>query len=61
LAQIHELRGCDLYYWCAPEPRHGDMVLRLANAEDAEFRRQVARDIAVVAKLHPDDLAGGSR
>jgi hypothetical protein len=30
--QIHELRGRDLVCWCAPEPCHGDVLLRLANA-----------------------------
>jgi hypothetical protein len=29
---IHELRGRDLACWCAPEPCHGDLLLRLANA-----------------------------
>jgi hypothetical protein len=28
---VHELRGKDLIYGCAPEPRHGD-VLWLANS-----------------------------
>ena len=31
IAQIHELRGYDLVCWCAPEPCHGDVLLRLAN------------------------------
>jgi hypothetical protein len=29
--QMHELRGRDLVCWCAPEPCHGDVLLRLAN------------------------------
>jgi hypothetical protein len=29
---VHELRGRDLVCWCAPEPCHGDLLLRLANA-----------------------------
>ena len=33
--QIHELRGRDLVCWCAPEPCHGDVLLRLANERDA--------------------------
>ena len=28
---LHELRGCDLVYWCAPLPCHGDVLLRRAN------------------------------
>ena len=28
---VHELRGRDLVCWCAPEPCHGDVLLRLAN------------------------------
>jgi hypothetical protein len=28
---IHELLGRDLVCWCAPEPCHGDLLLRLAN------------------------------
>jgi hypothetical protein len=31
LDQIHELRGKNLVCWCAPEPCHGDVLLRLAN------------------------------
>jgi hypothetical protein len=29
---IHELRGKDLVCWCKPDPCHGDLLLRLANA-----------------------------
>jgi hypothetical protein len=29
---VRELRGRDLVCWCAPEPCHGDVLLRLANA-----------------------------
>jgi hypothetical protein len=29
--EIHELRGRDLACWCAPDPCHGDVLLRLAN------------------------------
>jgi hypothetical protein len=29
---LHELRSRDLACWCAPEPCHGDVLLRLANA-----------------------------
>jgi hypothetical protein len=29
---IHELRGLDLVCWCAPQPCHGHVLLRLANA-----------------------------
>ncbi|WP_052389859.1 DUF4326 domain-containing protein [Belnapia moabensis] len=32
LAALPELRGKDLYCWCHPEPCHGDVLLRLANA-----------------------------
>jgi hypothetical protein len=28
---VDELRGRDLVCWCAPEPCHGDVLLRLAN------------------------------
>jgi hypothetical protein len=35
LAQIGELRGKDLVCWCAPEPCHGDVLLRLANRDPA--------------------------
>jgi hypothetical protein len=28
---LHDLRGCDLYCWCAPLPCHGDVLLALAN------------------------------
>ena len=31
LAHIGELRGKDLVCWCAPEPCHGDVLLRYAN------------------------------
>jgi Domain of unknown function (DUF4326) len=30
-AALPELRGRDLACWCAPEPCHGDVLLRLAN------------------------------
>lgn len=30
-ADLHELEGKDLVCWCAPEPCHGDILLRLAN------------------------------
>jgi hypothetical protein len=29
---IGELRGRDLVCWCAPDPCHGDVLLKLANA-----------------------------
>jgi hypothetical protein len=29
--QIGELAGRDLVCWCAPEPCHGDVLLKLAN------------------------------
>lgn len=28
---INELRGKDLICWCAPQPCHGDILLRMAN------------------------------
>ena len=31
MAAIPELRGRNLVCWCAPEPCHGDVLLRLAN------------------------------
>ena len=31
MADLPELRGRDLYCWCADEPCHGDLLLRLAN------------------------------
>jgi hypothetical protein len=35
LEQIRELRGKDLVCWCAPLPCHGDLLLRLANQDNA--------------------------
>jgi hypothetical protein len=32
IGDVHELCGRDLACWCAPEPCHGDVLLRLANA-----------------------------
>jgi hypothetical protein len=32
VARLGELRGKTLACWCAPEPCHGDVLLRLANA-----------------------------
>jgi hypothetical protein len=29
--RLPALRGCDLVCWCAPEPRHGDVLIELAN------------------------------
>lgn len=35
---IKELRGQDLACWCAPEPCHADVLLRIANADpDCSF------------------------
>jgi hypothetical protein len=34
---VHELRGRDLVCWCAPEPCHGDVLLRLANAARSQL------------------------
>jgi hypothetical protein len=31
IKDVHELCGYDLLCWCAPEPCHGDVLLRLAN------------------------------
>jgi hypothetical protein len=31
MAALPELHGRDLVCWCAPEPCHGDVLLRLAN------------------------------
>lgn len=31
LKDIMELRGKDLLCWCAPEPCHADILLRIAN------------------------------
>jgi hypothetical protein len=31
---VHELRGKDLVCWCAPEPCHGDLLLKLANEDN---------------------------
>jgi len=35
--QTHELRGRDLVCWCAPEPCHGDLLLRLANVAGSQL------------------------
>jgi hypothetical protein len=29
MASLHELRGKDLACWCAPQPCHGDVLLKL--------------------------------
>jgi hypothetical protein len=34
MAALPELRGKDLLCWCAPEACHGDVLIRLANAEE---------------------------
>ncbi len=39
LAALDELRGLVLGCWCAPRPCHGDLLVRLANA-DAEQRER---------------------
>ena len=31
--RLHRLRGKDLVCWCAPEPCHGDVLIRLANED----------------------------
>jgi hypothetical protein len=31
MAALPELRGRDLFCWCAPEACHGDALLELAN------------------------------
>ena len=31
MAALHELRGKVLGCWCAPQPCHGDVLVRLAN------------------------------
>ena len=33
MAALPELRGRDLICWCAPEPCHADVLLRLAKEE----------------------------
>ena len=40
--QIHELRGRDLVCWSAPEPCHGDVLLRLGNAPGFTHARPAA-------------------
>ena len=40
IIQVHELRGYDLVCWCAPEPCHGDLLLRLANEQDSLQRME---------------------
>jgi hypothetical protein len=32
LADLHELTGKNLICWCAPDPCHGDILLKLANS-----------------------------
>jgi hypothetical protein len=34
---VHELRDRDLVCWCAPDPCHGDLLLRLANAAESHL------------------------
>jgi hypothetical protein len=34
---VRELRGRDLVCWCALEPCHGDLLLRLANAAESRL------------------------
>ena len=34
LEALPELRGKDLICWCAPQPCHADVLLRLANEEE---------------------------
>ena len=36
MADLHELRGKDLVCWCAPSACHGDVLLELANAHEAD-------------------------
>ncbi|WP_365701192.1 DUF4326 domain-containing protein [Sphingomonas sp.] len=36
LRALDELRGHDLFCFCAPLPCHGDLLLRLANASREE-------------------------
>jgi hypothetical protein len=33
MAALGELRGLVLGCWCAPRPCHGDVLVRLANAD----------------------------
>jgi hypothetical protein len=40
ICEVHELRGRDLVCWCAPEPCHGDLLLRLANETLVTFSRR---------------------
>jgi hypothetical protein len=35
MADLHELRNRDLVCWCAPLPCHGDVLLELANRDEA--------------------------
>lgn len=34
MASLHELKGKDLSCWCAPQPCHAHVLLRLANREN---------------------------
>jgi Domain of unknown function (DUF4326) len=40
MAALPELRGKVLACWCAPEPCHGDVLVRLANEGPPAMRRR---------------------
>ncbi len=42
IAALDELRGLVLGCWCAPRACHGDLLVRLANASEAEREQWLA-------------------
>jgi hypothetical protein len=57
---ISELRGRDVVCFCAPQPCHGDVLLRLANCEHSTFRDRSAslRHLVPVIERYLRDRGG---
>lgn len=72
MAALPELRGKDLACWCAPEPCHGEVLIRLANrppktfwlavigsrsfTDKALLEKQLDKVILRIARVHGDDV-----
>jgi hypothetical protein len=54
---IRELRGRDLVCFCAPQPCHGDVLLRLANCDHPTFQdmSETLRDLVPVTERYLRD------